>query len=135
MHKKGKGAGPETGAPRNVLAGDCWGIHNLLDHRAQRLASRYRKRRSLANALAALARVIGTSDIFALTPFAVMPTDADSRIATCLLRTKDKTGKTDKTPAPTSWRTCSGDWRCARCRARRRNICAICTQCMGCGDD
>lgn len=33
---------------------------------------------------AALARVIGTSDVFALTPFAVFPTEAGSKIAMCL---------------------------------------------------
>jgi len=55
MNRNGKGTGPETGAPSNVFAGVCWGIDSLSDHRAQRLASRYRVRPSLANALAALA--------------------------------------------------------------------------------
>lgn len=33
---------------------------------------------------AALARILGTSDVFGLTPFAVMPTDTGSMLAMCL---------------------------------------------------
>ena len=55
MNRNGKGASPETGAPGNVLGGDCWGIYSVSDHRAQRLASRYRVRPSLAETVAMLA--------------------------------------------------------------------------------
>jgi hypothetical protein len=55
MNRNGEGAGPETGAPGNVLAGDCWGILSLSDHRAQRLAGRHKVRPALAGTVAALA--------------------------------------------------------------------------------
>lgn len=55
MGKNGRDAGPETGAPCNVAAGDCWGAHNLWDLRAQRLANRHRVRPSLVAIVAALA--------------------------------------------------------------------------------
>jgi hypothetical protein len=53
--KNGKGASPETGAPGNVLGGDCWGIYSVSDHRAQRFACRHRVRPSLAETVALLA--------------------------------------------------------------------------------
>lgn len=53
--ENGKGAGPETGAPCNVLAGDCWGIYSLSELRAQRLANRYGVRPEVAYTVAALA--------------------------------------------------------------------------------
>lgn len=55
MGRNGKGAGPDSGAPGIVLAGDCWGIYSLSEHRAQRLAARHRVRPALAAAVAALA--------------------------------------------------------------------------------
>jgi hypothetical protein len=55
MNRNGKGTGPETGATSSVYAGVCWGLDGLSDHRAQRLASHYRKRPSLAKTLVALA--------------------------------------------------------------------------------
>jgi hypothetical protein len=55
MNRNGRGASPETGAPGNVLGGDCWGLHSLSEHRAQRLASRHRVRPSLADTVATLA--------------------------------------------------------------------------------
>ncbi len=55
MGRNGKGAGLEAGAPGNVLAGDCWGIYSVSDHRVQRLASRHRVRHSLVETVATLA--------------------------------------------------------------------------------
>lgn len=55
MSRNDKGAGLETGAPGNVLAGDCLGLLTVFDHRAQRLASRYRVRPALAETVAELA--------------------------------------------------------------------------------
>lgn len=53
--KNGKGASPETGAPGNVLGGDCWRIYSVSNHRAQRLASCHMVRPGLAETVAMLA--------------------------------------------------------------------------------
>lgn len=55
MSGYGRDAGCETGAPSDLLAGCRWGLDTLSQHRAQRLAARYRVRPSVALTLAALA--------------------------------------------------------------------------------